>query len=136
MCSYAKDTGNEDSGSAILRYEGGMHAVYTQNFFARKEAAKRGAIISGYEGTIEFDWYKDEIKVYKHHIPVTKTYKYDSKVMSHFGGDSVLTYNFINVMRKSAQSVSPLDAGLLSALMCLKAKESAINEEFVEIKWK
>lgn len=88
-----------------------------------------------YVEEVHFDWYKDEVKVYRHHLPVINTYKYDSKAMSHFGGDSVLTYNFINVMRNDSASVSPLDAGLLSALICLKARESALTGKFVEIKW-
>ena len=43
----AVDTGNEDSGSLLLRYESGMHAVYSQNFFARKGAARRGPPLEG-----------------------------------------------------------------------------------------
>lgn len=132
-CAFAVDTGNEDSGSAIIRYETGMHVAYSQNFFARKEAHKRGARLFGYKGTVEFDWYKDEVKVYMHHSPVTRTYKFDSSVMAHFGGDSVLAYNFINVMRGRDESIAPMEAGLLSALMCIKAKESSLTDEFVSI---
>ena len=39
----------------IVRYESGMHAVYSQNFFARKKAARRGARLYGYLGTLEYD---------------------------------------------------------------------------------
>lgn len=133
LCGFAVDTGNEDSGSALIRYETGMHACYSQNFFARKGAEARGARLFGYKGTLEFDWYKDEIKVFMHHSPVTESYKFDSKAMSHFGGDSVLAYNFINVMRGREESISDLDAGMLSACMCLMAKESAETGRFMEI---
>lgn len=133
MCCYAVDTGNEDSGSAIIRYESGMHVNYSQNFFARKEARKRGATLIGNKGTIEFDWYKREAKVYMHHLPLVKTYQIDTSGMGHSGGDSVLAYNFINVMRKTEKSIAPMEAGLLSALMCLKAKESAFREQFIDI---
>ena len=45
-CCYAVDTGNEDSGSMIVRYGSGMHAIYSQNFFCKKESCKeRGAVI-------------------------------------------------------------------------------------------
>lgn len=47
MCCYAVDTGNHDCASALVRYANGAHAGYTQNFFARKHAKKRGAIFSG-----------------------------------------------------------------------------------------
>ncbi|MDO8685628.1 MAG: Gfo/Idh/MocA family oxidoreductase [Clostridiales bacterium] len=135
MCCFAKDTGNEDSGSAIIRYETGMHVSYTQNFFARKKAAMRGARLLGYNGTAEFDWYTDEVRVFMHNTERVESYKFDSSKMSHGGGDYVLAMNFINVMKGVENSVSPLDAGLLSVLMCLKAKESALNSTFQKIEW-
>ena len=135
LCGFAVDTGNEDSGGALIRYETGMHVCYSQNFFARKKAGKRGATLFGYKGTIEFDWYTDELKVYMHHTPRTETYKMDASGASHGGGDTVLADNFMRVMRGEQKSVSPLSAGLLSVLMCLKAKESAATNTFQEIKW-
>ncbi|MHB9036631.1 MAG: Gfo/Idh/MocA family protein [Armatimonadota bacterium] len=135
MCGFAVDTGNEDSGSAIINYESGMHAVYSQNFFARKSAGKRGAILLGYKGTIEFDWYTDELKVHMHHTPRTETYRMDSASASHGGGDTVLVDNFVRVIRDGAKSVAPISAGLLSVLMCLKAKESAETNTFQDIRY-
>jgi len=84
------DTGNEDSGSALIQYESGMHVSYSQNFYARKGAATRGATFIGYRGTLQFDWYTDELKVFMHHTPRVETHKIDSKAMSHGGGDLVL----------------------------------------------
>lgn len=135
MCCFAKDTGNEDSGSALIKYESGMHVSYSQNFFARKEAASRGARLLGYNGTLEFDWYKDEVKVFMHNTPRVETYKLDSSKMSHGGGDDVLALNFIRVMQGSEKSVAPIDAGLLSVLMCLKAKVSSETNTFQDISW-
>lgn len=135
MCGFAVDTGNEDSGSAIIRYHTGMHVNYSQNFFARKKAGRRGCRLYGYNGTLEFDWYTDEVKVYMHHTPRVETYKMETHAMSHGGGDTVLVDNFIRVIRGEQKSVSPLSAGLLSVLMCLKAKESSATNTFQEIKW-
>jgi predicted dehydrogenase len=132
-CGFAVDTGNEDSGSAIIEYETGMHASYSQNFFARKKAGARGARFLGYKGTLEFDWYTDELKVFMHHTPRVETYKCDSSAMSHGGGDTVLADNFVRCIRGEQTSVSPLSAGILSVLMCLKAKESAATRTFQEI---
>ncbi|MGQ9454257.1 MAG: Gfo/Idh/MocA family protein [Armatimonadota bacterium] len=132
-CAFAQDTGNEDSGSAIIEYETGMHACYTQNFFARRKAHARGARLLGYRGTIEFDWATEELNVFMHHAPRVETYRIDTTSMSHGGGDTVLVDNFIRVMRGEARSVAPLSAGVLSALMCLKAKESAATRTFQEI---
>lgn len=133
MCQFAEDTGNEDSGSALIEYETGMHVAYSQNFFARRNAGARGARLFGYSGTLEFDWYTDEVKVFMHHTPRVETYKVESSSMSHGGGDTVLAYNFIQVMLGKEKSVSPLDAGILSALMCIKARESARTRTFQEI---
>ena len=133
MCGFAVDTGNEDSSSALIEYEDGMHAVYTQNFFSRKAAGTRGARLIGYKGTITFDWYTDELKVFMHHTPRTETHNFSSASMSHGGGDVVLAHNFLKVIKGEAESVSPLSAGLLSVLMCLKAKESAETSTFREI---
>jgi len=135
LCAFAEDTGNEDSGSAIIRYETGMHVNYTQNFFARRSAGKRGATLLGYKGTIEFDWYTDEIKVVMHHKPRVDTIKMQSSPATHGGGDLALVDNFVRVVGNRAESVAPLSAGLLSVLMCLKAKESAATNTFQAIGW-
>ena len=135
MCGFAVDTGNEDSGSAIIQYESGMHVCYSQNFFARRSAAKRGATLLGYKGTIEFDWFKDELKLHMHHTPRVETHSVASGKASHGGGDTVLVDSFVRVIKGERKSVSPLSAGLLSVLMCLKAKESAATKTFQQIKY-
>jgi predicted dehydrogenase len=133
-CSFAVDTGNEDSGSALIRYESGMHVSYSQNFFARKKAAARGARFLGYKGTIDFDFYTGQVKVFMHHSTRVETYEF-SEDEGHFGGDSVLTKNFIELMQGGMDSISTLDDGLQSALLCLKAKQSAITGTFQQVSW-
>ncbi|WP_310224429.1 Gfo/Idh/MocA family oxidoreductase [Paenibacillus qinlingensis] len=133
-CAFAEDTGNEDSGSAIVRYESGMHVTYSQNFFVRNKAGYRGARFMGYKGTVEFDFYKSQLKVYMHHTPRVETHDLDLG-NDHFGGDTALVKNFVNVMKGQEKSVSTLEDGLLSALMCLKAKESAQTGTFQNINW-
>ena len=129
LCSFAVDTGNEDSGSAIIEYASGMHAVYTQCFYARKKAGSRGARLTGYKGTIEFDWTTRELVVYMHHEPRVERYDHEA-VGGHGGGDIVLVHNFLELIRGEADEVAPLEAGLQSALMCLKARESATDHAF------
>ena len=131
-CGFAVDTGNEDSGSMIVRYESGMHIIYSQNFFARKGAARRGARLYGYKGTVEFNFATDEVKVYDHMSDKVTTIKVGTPTNNHGGGDLVLMKNFINLIQGTAStSVAPLEAGIQSALICMKAKESSENEEFV-----
>lgn len=132
-CCFAEDTGNEDSGTAILRYANGMHAVYTQNFFVRnKHAGKRGAILSGEGGTIEFDWHTSDIIIRKNYIPGEMKYHVET-AGRHGGGDLKLVENFIAVMLGTETSKTPLEQGLLSAYMCLKARESAETKQFVSL---
>ncbi|MEG0722181.1 MAG: Gfo/Idh/MocA family oxidoreductase [Lachnospiraceae bacterium] len=134
-CCYATDTGNEDSGSAIIRYETGMHASYSQNFYARHKAARRGMRLFGYKGTLEFDFYADDIiRVYSHLNKQVSVYNVPKLDGGHGGGDIVLADNFVNVMKKKEESKTTLDLGILSALMCLKAKESANRDVFCDIK--
>jgi predicted dehydrogenase len=133
-CSFAEDTGNEDSGSALIRYDTGMHASYTQNFFVRRSAGGRGARFIGYKGTVEFDFMTSEVKVILHHAPRVETHRFDSS-QGHFGGDGVLARNFIGIMREGAESISPLEGGLASALLCLKARESAQKGTFQKVDW-
>jgi predicted dehydrogenase len=133
-CCFAEDTGNEDSGSALIRYESGMHVSYSQNFFVRRKAGYRGARFMGYKGTLEFDFYSGKLQVFMHHTPRVETYEIDSGA-SHFGGDPVLVNNFADIMQGKAKSVSTLEDGLLSALMCLRAKQSAETGTFRAIEW-
>jgi predicted dehydrogenase len=97
-CAFAVDTGNEDSGTAIIRYESGMHVSYSQNFFARRAAAARGARFLGFKGTLEFDFYTSELKVYMHHTSRVETYDINTSNMVHSGGDTELAKNFIQLM--------------------------------------
>jgi hypothetical protein len=101
-----------------------MHAVYSQNFYARKGAARRGATLIGYKGTIEFDWYTGELKVFMHHNSRTEIHQLNAGIGGHGGGDMALVKNFIDVMKGQAESLSPLSAGMLSARLCFLAKQS------------
>lgn len=132
-CCFAEDTGNEDSGSAIIRYETGMHVVYSQNFFARKGAGLRGARFLGYDGTVEFDFQSGDVRVYMHHVCRTETYHFNVKD-GHGGGDEELCRNFADVVAGRALSRSSLRDGILSVNVCLAAKESSDKHQFVKIR--
>jgi predicted dehydrogenase len=138
-CDFAIDAGdpkkgmNEDSSSALLEFEDGSHGAYTQVFITRRDAAARGATISGYHGTIGFDWYKNEIKWVRHHAPFTDTIKADAG-MSHFGGDLELAHDFIGVIKGTAKSRTPIWTGIQSVYACLAAKQSAQTGKFVSVR--
>ncbi|MFF2093361.1 Gfo/Idh/MocA family protein [Paenibacillus sp. NPDC058174] len=133
LCAFGVDTGNHDSGSVLVRYETGMHAVYSQNFYTRKSAALRGARLIGYKGTLEFDWYQDEVKVHMHHTPRVDRYKLEAAKLPHFGGDAALALNFIGVIQGTEKSRTTLSTGISSALMCLKAEAAAKSDSYQTI---
>lgn len=131
-CVFSKGFEIEDMGSCLLEYASGAQVSYTQNFFTRYLAAQRGARLYGYKGTIEFDWYRNQVKVFSHRSPTVETIDFSGN-MPHFGGDRELCYDFLMAMRDSTPSRSPLDAGILSALTCLWARESADTRQSCRI---
>lgn len=134
LCSFAPDTGNHDSASAIVQYASGLHAVYTQNFYTRRGAAARGARLIGYRGTIDFDWYRDELVVHHHHEPRVERHGFQSSPEEgHHGGDAALARAFLDAIVGKEASPAPLEAGLLSARMCLDARESCRTGAFREL---
>ena len=124
---------NEDSSSALLEFANGAHGVYTQVFYSRRDAEARGARVSGFAGTVEFEWYRNEIRRIRHFEEVSETVNPDGGA-DHFGGDGVLAKNFVAMVRDNAASISPINAGLESVYACLAAKASAESGEFVAVR--
>jgi len=116
-----------------VRYESGMHVVYSQNFIARKSAGRRGARFIGYKGTLEFDFNKSTIDVHLHNEA-----RHDHEVVgggtNHHGGDELLMANFADVIRGKDVSHATLAEGILSAEMCLAAQKSSEENCFAEIR--
>ncbi|MBE6567444.1 MAG: Gfo/Idh/MocA family oxidoreductase [Ruminococcaceae bacterium] len=131
-CCFARDTGNHDSGSALVTYDTGIHVVYTQNFVARNKAAKRGARFIGYDGTVEFDFPTAQITVYEHHTGKVEKIDMSGDFGQHFGGDRRLAEAFIRVM-EGENSPSTLAEGIQSVSMCLAARESAEKKCMVDV---
>ena len=139
-CLFAVDCGtpetgmNEDSSSAVFEFATGVHGAYTQVFICRRDAHTRGATITGYEGTLRFDWYKNEIQHVRHHRPFSDTIKAGGGA-SHFGGDIELARDFVALIKgEIATPRSGMLAGLRSVYTCLAAKESAKTGAFVDVR--
>ena len=124
---------NEDSSSALLEFSNGSRGVYTQVFYTRGAARKRGAIVSGRLGTLSFDWYETQLKVVRHYEPFSEVTTFDSEI-KHFGGDDALVRSFADVILRRAASLSPLSAGLQSVYACLAARSSALQGRFVRVR--
>jgi predicted dehydrogenase len=138
-CLFSVDCGspetgmNEDSSSAVMEFASGAHGAYSQVFYTRRDAGARGSVISGYHGTVSFDWYTNELKRVRHHSPFTARMT-SGEGLSHFGGDLVLSYNFMDLVKGKAASRTPISIGLQSIYACLAAKQSAETGQFVAVR--
>ncbi len=130
QCSFATDTGNHDAATAILQYESGAHLTYTQMFYARRGAAKRGATITGYKGTASFDWNTSELVVYHHHNGRIERHRLEGESSGHHGGDERLAHDFLAILNGTGPSRATLEDGLLSAQLCLMAKRACETSQF------
>ncbi len=133
-CCFAKDTGNHDCATILMKYDNGVHLTYTQNFVSRFFAATRGARLIGFKGTLEFDFVTEKIKFIDH---FNRENVQDIEVNAdgmHSGGDTLLVNNFLDVMEGKDTSKSPLMEGIISAKMCMTAKESAKKNKLVKFK--
>jgi predicted dehydrogenase len=128
-CAFSNSIRNHDAGSALIGYSDGTHASYSQNFVSRRSAHARGARVTGYEATLEFDWLKATIRVIEHHGKEIDEIKIPIDG-GHAGGDGELSRNFLAVVRKEEPSQSTLTDGILSATMCLAARASAETGTF------
>ncbi len=129
-CCFAVDTGNEDSGSAVIMFENGVHAAYSQNFISRKSAGKRGARFIGHLGTIEFDWQQEYI-IYHNHYGEKEEIPLDATQSGHFGGDYMLAVDFLKALGGEETNCT-LAEGIRSARLCLCLKESSEQQKFVQ----
>lgn len=138
-CSFGKDIGtpeagmNEDCSSALVEFADGSHGIYTQVFFSRRDAHRRGAVVSGYEGTVEFDWYDNKLRRIRHHQPFTDVTQ-AAEGPSHFGGDIELARDFFDILAGHGKSRTPIETGLASVYTCLAAKQSAEKGRFVPVR--
>jgi len=133
-CVFSQDIKSEDSGNAIIEYKNGVQASYTQNFFARHDAARRGARLYGPKGTIEFDWYKNCIKIFSHRTPSTSNINFNFPNNEHFCGDRELCFDFLMAMKDKRPPRSSLRDGIVSVLTCLWARNAAEKRQFCEVK--
>jgi predicted dehydrogenase len=128
-CAFSKSIRNHDAGAALIGYSDGTHASYSQNFVSRRSAHARGARVTGYEATMEFDWTKGTVRIIEHHGNKIDEIKVPMQE-GHAGGDEELSRNFLAVVRKEEPSQSTLTDGILSAAMCLAARASAETGTF------
>lgn len=115
---------HQDSGSAMVQYDNGLHVAYSQNFLTRRDGGRRGARITGQDGTLEFDWVGEKLTFYDH--TADRVDQVEVKAGDgHGGGDQALARNFLDVILGRAPSLTPLSVGLLSAATCLAARDAA-----------
>ena len=132
-CCFAVDTGNHDSASVFVRYDTGLHAVYSQNFVARKGSGRRGVRIIGYNATLEFEFNAQSLDIFYHNENKNEHFTTDhTNSGSHFGGDMLMIDGFAKMLG-GAPSITPLSLGIMSARLCLAARRSAKEDIFVKL---
>ena len=130
-CAFSDGILNEDAGSALLQFEDGTHASYSQNFLTRKTAGRRGAVITGYLGTLAFDWYSEKITVTEHHGNAVEEIEVKASE-GHAGGDSVLAQMFLDLL-DGRPSRATLADGIASVASCLAARDSSAANAFRDV---
>jgi len=115
---------NQDSGSALIWYDNGVLVSYDQNFVARNAAGKRGGIITGYNGTLSWDWMDERARYIDHHTKRVDEMHCPS-AGGHGGGDARLARSFAQLMQGQPNQAGNLKDGLLSVAMCLAARKAA-----------
>lgn len=138
LCFFSKELKppktNEDASSCVFQFENGAHGTYNQVFYSLRDAGQRGPRISGYEGTLEFDWYKNSLKLIKHFDQFKADYSPQGSGESHFGGDTQLADDFIALVKGKGKSRTPIRHGIQSAYNCLAARESMQKGKFVDVR--
>ena len=139
FCTFSVDCGspaagmNEDASSALLEFASGAQGVYTQVFYPRRDAGRRGATVSGYEGTVSFDWNTNAIQRVRHHAPFSDVLT-GGTTEGHGGGDHELCRDFLNLIHHRGESRATIWMGLQSVYTCLAAKESAERGCFMDVR--
>ena len=138
LCLFGEDLGtpetgmNEDASSALMEFASGAHGLYTQVFYTRRDAGARHHVYSGYHGTLQLDWYKNEVRRVRHHAPYTDVSSVAGN--SHALGDYALVRNFLEVIGGTGTSHSTIWHGIQSSYVCMAAKESARTGQFVTVR--
>ena len=115
---------HHDAASCLISYENGVLVSYSQNCVSRRSAGSRGARITGYLATLEFDWNRNSLTLIEHQGRQITTENIDAPEDGHGGGDELLLRNFLAVIHGREKSRSPLDDAILSVAMSLAARES------------
>ena len=132
-CAFSREIRNHDAGSALIMYENGIHASYSQNFLSRRSAYRRGATVVGYEATLEFDLAPMRLRIIHHRSEKVEQMRVDVEDDGHAGGDLILAESFLDLVKGRARPNASLRDGLLSAAMCLAARESARTKTFQRV---
>lgn len=124
---------NQDAGSAIIWYDNGVIMSYDQNFVSRRAAGKRGAIVTGYNGTLSWDWSPEsKVRIIDHDSPRVDVIECPAEG-GHNGGDEALCQSFVDLIHGQPNLAGNLRDGLLSVAMCLAARKAAQNHTVEDI---
>ncbi|MDQ1445617.1 MAG: hypothetical protein QOI20_2081 [Acidimicrobiaceae bacterium] len=132
LCAFSTEAADQDAGCAILTYPDGVIADYSQNFISRRSAGRRGAKVTGYLATLEFDWYTEVIKVVDHHRDRVDEIAVHAPT-GHIGGDRQLVLRYLRMLEGGRAVDCNLADGLASAAVCLEARRSCQTRRYEDV---
>jgi predicted dehydrogenase len=132
LCAFTPAAADQDAGCAVLTYPDGVIADYSQNFVSRRSAGRRGARVTGYLATLEFDWYTESITVIDHHRDRVDEIAVHAPT-GHIGGDRQLVLRYLRLLRGERAAECNLADGLMSAAVCLEARRSCHSRRFEDV---
>ncbi len=139
LCPFRLDVGLPGGrhGRRLGQHAGGVRLwrarILHPGLLHARDAGARHHIYSGYHGTLQLDWYKNEVRRVRHHEPFTGVTAVGGN--SHALGDYALVANFLDLIKgKDTSSISTIWDGLQSIYACLAAKESSLTGQFVAVR--
>jgi hypothetical protein len=136
-CRLSVANSIEDLGECIFEMDNKSQLNYHQNFFVRKNSARRGARFYGTLGTLYLEFCQRVITIKYNNKNSDLKLQLDEGQLSHYGGDKELVIDFLATMKdpsKRGRTDLITGKGMIATMACLCARESAASRQFVIIK--
>lgn len=135
-CRLSVANSIEDLGECIFDMDNQAQLNYHQNFFVRKNSARRGARFYGTQGTLYLEFCERLITIKYNNKNSDLRLQLDQGQLSHYGGDKELVKDFLTTIKdpsKRGRTDLITGKGMLATMACLCARESAEKRKFITI---
>ena len=134
LCMYLSDKDTHDQGAAIVEYENGATAVYSQCFATPMKTACRRYFIDGTGGHAEADIHQThDIRFCPRWSGDPITCEVERESGGHDGADPKMLSNFIACLQSGERPLANAVAGIWSVAMGVAAEISREEKRVVEL---